>query len=242
MKKLLLLSAVGFFAVLNSCQKDSQVSDDELVQQIASASDKTVVATASLPATTATYIDENYFESYVEEAYLVTDKGYELVMGDANRIYCDPRGRILRPNRRRAADDGPCGRGEAVRPAQLPAAITNYVAENYPGAVIQRAKQLTSGTYFIKINDPGYILIFNENGRFIEATVLFYQCRPLGTPIDVATLPETITTYIADNFAGAEIKVAFQKNNGMIVVGIFTPEGRKILGFDADGNFLFVRP
>jgi hypothetical protein len=36
--------------------------------------------------------------------------------------------------------------------------------------------------------------------------------------------------------------VAFHKNNGMYVIGVFTTEGRKIMVFDADGNLIFVRP
>ncbi len=241
MKKIFFYSLLATVTLLSACQKDTQLTDDQLIEQIIGAENKTAVAVADLPGTLSTYVEENHFETYIEEAYQVDRKGFEIVLGDENRVYCDERGRILR-HRRGLISNGPCGRGEAIRPSQLPAAITDYVTENYPGAEVQRAKQMLSGTYFVKIDEPGYILIFNGNGEFIEATVLFYRCRPLGTPVDLGTLPEAITEYIDANFSGAEIKIAFQKNNGMYIVGIITADGRKIVGFDEDGTFVFVRP
>lgn len=240
MKKILFLATLAATILLTACQKDAPLTDDELIDQIAAAS-KIEIPAADVPATASTYVAENYFETYLEEAALAEGKGYQLTLGDESRVYCDRNGRVLR-SRRPNHHHGPCGRGAAVAASDLPAAITSYVADNYPGANIQRAKQLLSGTYFVKIDTPGYILIFDGEGVFIEATVIFYHCRPLGTPVDVATLPAAVTDYIAANFTNAEIKVAFEKNNGMLIVGIFSEEGRKIVGFDADGNFLFVRP
>lgn len=240
MKNLLFIYLVAS-TFLFSCQKEATLTDEQLIEQIADAGNKTSIAVASLPATINTYVDENHFETYIEEAYFIDKKGYELILGDENRVYCDRNGRILR-HRHGRISDGPCGRGEAIRPSQLPEIVMNYVEENYPGAAVQRAKKMLSGTYFVKIDDPGYILIFNSEGEFVEATVLFYRCRPLGTPVDIASLPESVVNYIEDNFDGAEIKIAFHKNNGSYIVGIFTAGGRKIVGFDSEGNFLFVRP
>jgi len=242
MKKLFFypILAVLFLA---ACQKDNdQLSDEDLIQQLISSSEKTAVAVSDLPEAAQLFIEENHFETYIEEAYTLERRGFEIVLGDDNRVYCDQRGRILRSRRNQQLGHGPCGHGESIRPSELPASVTDYVAENYPDATIRRAKQLLNGSYFVKIDDPNYILIFDADGNFVEATVLFYQCRPLGTPFDIATLPEEITGYITDNFPGAEIKVAFQKNNGMFIVGIVTADGRKIVGFDEAGNFLFVRP
>jgi hypothetical protein len=241
MKKILFLSLLASVTLLTACQKDSQLTDDQLIDQIAGADNKSAVTVAELPGELKTYVDDNHFETYIEEAYRVDRRGFEVILGDENRVYCDERGRILR-HRHGHISNAPCGRGEAIRPVQLPATVTDYITENYPGAEVQRAKQMISGYYFVKIDEPGYILIFDGDGVFVEATVLFYRCRPLGTPVDLGTLPEAVTNYIAENFTGAEIKIAFQKNNGMYIVGITTPEGRKIVGFDENGAFLFVRP
>lgn len=242
MKKSILFTLFVVILALNACQKDAQqLTDDQLVQQITTATDRLEITPADLPGEMTAYLEENHFETYIENAYRAPENGYEVVLGNENRVYCDLRGRVLR-YRRGLVTASPCGQGDVVRPVQLPAAIMDYIAENYPGAQAQRAKQLESGTYFVKIDNPGYILIFDGEGEFIEATVLFYHCRPLGLPMDIASLPENITNYISANFSGAEIKAAFHKNNGITIVGLFTAEGRKIVGFDADGNLLFVRP
>jgi len=245
MKKLMFLGLTAILAFLASCNKDSQqLTDDLLTQQIAFAGSKTAVSPSGLPASIATYVDENYFETYIETANFVTDKGYEVIMGTEEVFYCDRTGRILRP-RRGPFTHGPCGHGEAIDLDAVPAFIVEYVAQNYPAAEIMRAKLVQTddgGRYFIKINDPNYILIFSEDGTFLEETVMFFHCRPLGTPIDIGSLPEAITNYIAEHFPNAEIKVAFHKANGVFIVGVITPDGRRIIGFNADGAFLWVRP
>lgn len=241
MKRIFFFAIAGFLALAIGCKKDNTSTDDSLVQEIAFSTDKIVVPTSDLPTSMMQYIDENHFESYIESAYVVTDRGYEVVLGDESLVYCDRDGRVLHPQRDRFRR-GPCGHGEAIGVDALPANIIEYVETNYPGAEILRAKHMDSGRYIIKISDPHYILIFSEDGAFIEATVLFYHCHPLGVPMDIANLPESITNFIENNYPGSEILVAFHKNNGMFVVGVYTADGRKIMVFDADGNLLFVRP
>ncbi len=250
MKKFAFLYLAAIFALLASCNKDSrQLTDDLLAQQIAFADNKTAVTPSDLPASVATYVDENYFETYIESANFVTDKGYEVIMGTEEVFYCDRTGRILHP-RRGPFRHGPCGFGEAIGLDAVPLFIVEYVAENYPGTEIVRAKLVqtdSGGRYFIKINNPGtdhppLILIFSEDGAFIEATVMFFHCHALGVPMDIGNLPEVITNYISEHFPNAEIKVAFHKTNGMFIVGIITGDGRHIIGFSADGAFLWIRP
>ena len=241
MKRILFFALSAVLALAVGCKKDSTVTDDSLVQEIAFSPDKVVIEPNELPTTLLQYIDENHFETYVEEAYMVPGKGYEAIMGDESLVYGDRDGRVLHPKRDRFRR-GPCGHGEAVGVDDLPANIIDYVATNYPDAEILRAKHMESGRYIIKISEPHYILIFSEDGAFLEATVLFYHCHPLGVPMDIANLPETITSFIEENYPGSEILVAFHKNNGVYVLGVFTAEGRKVMAFDADGNLLFVRP
>jgi putative PepSY-like beta-lactamase-inhibitor len=250
MKKLMFLGLAAILAFLASCNKDSQqVTDDLLAQQIAFADNKTAVSPSDLPASVATYVDENYFETYIESAFMVPDKGFEVILGDENVLYCNRDGRVLRP-RRGPFRRGPCGHGEAIGLDAVPLFIVEYVAEHYPEAEIVRAKFVqtdSGGRYFIKIQNPQtdhapLILIFSEDGAFIEATVMFFHCHALGVPMDIENLPEVITNYIAEHFPNAEIKVAFHKTNGMFIVGVITPDGRRIIGFSADGAFLWVRP
>ncbi len=241
MKRMLFFALSGWLIASLGCKKDSISADDTLVQEIAFSTQKVEIPPAELPATMLEYIDENHFETYIETAYMVPDRGYEAILGDESLVYCDRHGRVLRPHRDRFRR-GPCGHGEAIGVDELPANIVTYVEENYPDATILRAKQMDNGNYILKISEPRYILIFSADGSFIEATVLFYHCRPLGVPMDIANLPEAITEYVSENYPGSEILVAFHKHNGLFVLGVLTTEGRKIMVFDADGNLLFVRP
>ncbi|MFQ5446060.1 MAG: PepSY-like domain-containing protein [Saprospiraceae bacterium] len=250
MKNLLFFGLLATLSFLSSCNKDTlQLTDDLLAQQIAFADSKTAVSPSDLPASVISYVDENYFETYIESAYFVTDKGYEVILGTEDVLYCNRDGRILRP-RRGPFTHGPCGHGEAIGLDAVPAFIVEYVAEHYPEAEIVRAKFVqtdSGGRYFIKIQNPQsdqapLILIFSEDGVFIEATVMFFHCHALGVPMDIENLPEVITNYIAEHFPNAEIKVAFHKSNGMFIIGVITPDGRRIMAFSADGAFLWVRP
>lgn len=241
MKRILLLTISCSLLAIAGCKKDEVSADDALVQEIAFAPQKIVIEPTNLPTTMLEYIDENHFETYIETAYMVPDLGYEAILGDESLVYCDRHGRVLHPMRDHFRR-GPCGFGKAIGVDQLPANVLSFVDENYPGATILRAKQMNNGNYIIKIDEPRLILLFSADGTFIEATVLFYHCRPLGVPMDVTNLPEAITQYIEENYPSSEILVAFHKTNGMYVLGVMTTDGRKIMAFDADGNLLFVRP
>ena len=74
----------------------------------------------------------------------------------------------------------------------------------------------------------------NLNFR-INETEKFFVDR-----INIDNLPDVILDYISENYPNAEVKIAWRVR-GKIVVGIITPDGRKIVVFDLDGNFLFDR-
>lgn len=241
MKKYLFFALAGALALATGCKKDETITDDTLVQEIAYSTQKIAIPTSELPASTLKYIDENHFETYIETAYLVPERGYEAILGNEELVFCDRNGRVLHPKRPHFRR-GPCGHGEAVDIDSLPANIVEYIETNYPNAEIIRAKQLENGRYIIKINEPHYILIFEEDGTFVEAVHMFHHCHSMGQLISIDNLPEVITTYVEENYPGSEILVAFQKVNGMYILGVSTAEGRKIMVFDANGNLLFVRP
>jgi hypothetical protein len=121
---------------------------------------------------------------------------------------------------------------------ELPAAIVEYVTANYPDAEILRAKQFPRG-YVLLISERR-LLIFNNELEFVMETAAFHFCDQIGHPINIEDLPDVVTSYITVNYPDGEIVKAF-KVRGRIVVGLMTPDGRKILVFDADGNFLFER-
>lgn len=62
-------------------------------------------------------------------------------------------------------------------------------------------------------------------------------CRVPLTKVDIATLPASITTYIAANYAGATILEAGRDSRGIFVVRISANNQSNVLAFNADGTF-----
>ena len=227
-------------SLLTSCNKEETVTEDSLIEEIATSSSKVNIEPDELPAQAQQTIEDNYFETYVETVSRVDNKGYEITMGNEDVMYCDTRGDELRGRDRAHGPHrpGPCGRGEPVNPEDLPDAIVDYITDNYPGADILRAK-LKGNKYLVKVTGH-MILVFEEDGTFLLEAPIFRFCNHYVDRINIDNLPDVILDYISENYPNSEVKIAWRVR-GKIVVGIITPDGRKIVVFDLDGNFLFDR-
>ncbi|MDX1909015.1 MAG: PepSY-like domain-containing protein [Bacteroidia bacterium] len=247
--------------LLASCEQLNLFSNkaSDLIEEIASADNKTTVSTAELPAEILTYVSTNFFETYIETASLVENTGYEITLGSEDQLYFDTDGTSLdsvagcqndstgnRP--RRGHGRGPHAHGQncggldsLVSLESLPAAIYTYISTTYgDSAEVRHAKLDNSGQYVVAITGH-IILVFDASGNFVEVAQIIRHCRGgHGTPVAVSDLLAAITTYINTQYPGAEIKKAFQKDNGNFVVGILYNGTRVILVFDASGNFLAV--
>lgn len=241
------LSSLLFAALLlSSCNKDA---DDQLsiVEAIAFAEDKSVVEPRNLPAVILDYMETHYFETFISEAYIAPKHGYEVHTVEGIREFFNLEGSRLGPEddefyQRFSTRRGPCAYpGRMMRPASLPQAIQDYVADEYPDQSIELAKYIGArGVYFVAI-DPPIILVFNEAGAFLTSIRCMSLCPEVANGVDVGALPESITNYIRDQYNDPEILTAFRLSNGHIVIGLFVDGERIILIFDADGNFLYQR-
>ncbi len=227
-------------SLLTSCNKEEIVTEESLIEEIATSSNKVNIEPEDLPALAQQLIEDEYFETYVETVSRVDNKGYEITMGNEDVMYCDTRGDELRGRDRAHGPHrpGPCGRGEPVNPEDLPDAIVDYITDNYPGADILRAK-LKGNKYLVKVTGH-MILVFEEDGTFLLEAPIFRFCNHYVDRINIDNLPDVILDYISENYPNSEVKIAWRVR-GKIVVGIITPDGRKIVVFDLDGNFLFDR-
>lgn len=72
----------------------------------------------------------------------------------------------------------------------------------------------------------------------INDTVTKGKCKGNLTSIDAATLPNSVTTYINTNYAGAAIKFAGKDGKGQFVVGLSLNGVDTGLLFDANGVFV----
>ncbi|MDX1477167.1 MAG: PepSY-like domain-containing protein [Saprospiraceae bacterium] len=223
--------------IFTACDDTTIDTPDSLIFEIAESVDKVNIDPSELPANAKGVIEDEYFETYIESAAKVQGKGYEVVMGNEDKLYFRHDGLFLRPSMRHDRH-GPCGRGILVRPADLPADITAYINENYPDAEILRAKHFVRG--WVVLISGRRLLIFNNDLDFIRETSVFHFCDQVGDGIDLTDLRQEIMSYINEHYPAAEV-VKARIVRGKVVVGIMTPDGRKILVFDLEGNFLFER-
>jgi len=235
------LATVLSMSLWSSCNNDTNElsSSEVLIEEIAASRVKQSIAPEELPITTQDFIEDEHFETYVETASYVEGQGYEITLATEDVEYFSTDGNVLRTDAhpRRCHRPGPCGGGERIQVEALPAEITAYITENYPDQEIRKAK--IKGDYFLVGITGPTVLVFEEDGTFVESAPLFRFCR--ADRINIDNLPEIITTYISENYPDAEIKAAFRVR-GKIVIGILTPEGRKALVFTLNGVFLFERP
>lgn len=247
---LLPVLALGFVA----CDKsdESTASDEALIEEIALSASRTEVGVGSIPADAVTYLEENLFETYVEEVYHTDNVGYEIRMGNGQTVFCNERGRVLEYIREYLGNgplgpdhpNGPCFDrvrrfGRPVRPAALPQPILDYVAANYPDNQIRRAK-FNGLSYFVLVNVP-VVLQFSADGNYVGEVDVLEHCRFPCRPQTVEELPETISSYLATNFPEAENVRACRRPN-LVLVTFVVGEGRVVLGFDEEGTLLFQRP
>ncbi|MGB1206408.1 MAG: PepSY-like domain-containing protein [Chitinophagales bacterium] len=238
-KSILIVFVLMSMYLLSSCQKEDM---NDLVAQIANSANKKTVEPENLPNTIVEFVDNNYFETYIEAAWEASGLGYELKMGNNVAIYFDSTHELLVPNDKKGHGhhSGPCGNmgGEPIKISDLPTNITDYIATNYANAEIKRAGLKRSQCYVVGlwIDGEKVVVLFDLEGTFIGTLGLTESNVEV---VIVADLPTEITDYVAANYPNSDIKGA--KNNGIgnYIVGL---TGKIILAFDASGNFIEELP
>ncbi|MCB0636418.1 MAG: PepSY-like domain-containing protein [Lewinella sp.] len=154
-----------------------------------------------------------------------------------------------------------------VPPADLPASAEEYIEANYFDTYIEAAYRAPRHGYMTMLGN-GENVFFDLNGgvieyegevvtngpfggnhpngpcvrrvrRWLRGHFGNHDCDGDGVPdgpfaYNVDELPTTITDYVATNYPDAEIlRAAFRDDTFLILIN-----GRLVLAFDADGNFL----
>lgn len=205
-----LLIMVGF---LTACDKSEQVPSN--VQQISFSS----ITTADLPARITNHISTSYPSTTILAAGKNASFGYAVWLSNGWDLYYDTNGQFVFKTDDDDDDDVPVAIGS------LPAAITQYVAANYPGATIVWAEW--DDDEFEVYLDNGVELYFDRNGNFKGAD------RD-DVPVDPAALPTAIQDYIAQNHPGATVLRAERDNRKY---EIYLSNGFELY-FDLNGNFI----
>jgi hypothetical protein len=245
MKKLAFYLLGGAMAIwLAACTKDAitdfqQLDDAALATAIADDQNKQEIDPSTLPVEIISYLEEAYFETYIDAVYFADGKGYEVDLASEDRTFFNL---DRRPLDHRLNDRlGPCGRllgGMPIHPDDLRPAILNYIATQYPDAQILRAKK--KGGRVIVLLSGHIILVFTEDGVHEVTAQHWFDCGPC-VPADVVDVPADVQDLIDTRFPDAEIK-RICRRGGRIIVGLIAGDGRHILVFDKDWNFLFAIP
>ena len=143
MKNLNWMIFAALALVLSACNKaEEPAGEDLLVLEIATATERATVEPEALPRPIQAYVEEVLFDTYLETAFLVSGKGYELNLGSGENLFFDLNSNLLEfrgpedPRLGPNGPHGPCYRpgsfGNPVALERLPNAVTRYINANYP--------------------------------------------------------------------------------------------------------------
>ena len=108
MKSLLKFSLLTLFVFIYSCNTESVISDDELIELIINSKDKVSIAESELPSVSLNYLDKEFEDDYVDQSKLAPKYGYEIALRSMSPlelgvkkgdIYFDLNGRKLERSR-----------------------------------------------------------------------------------------------------------------------------------------------
>lgn len=127
-----------------------------------------------------------------------------------------------------------------IEPEELPATSLGHIEDFYFETYIESAARVVGKGYEVELANQDF-LYFRENGT--EIRDLRSGDRPLrpgpcgrGRLVDISTLPDNITQYVADNYPDADILRAKRQVDRYLVL----ISGRTILVFDYNGEFIHV--
>ena len=80
MKSFLKFSLLTLFIFIYSCNTESVVSDDELIELIINSKDKILIAESELPSNSLNYLDKEFEDDYVDQSKLAPKYGYEIAL------------------------------------------------------------------------------------------------------------------------------------------------------------------
>ena len=131
---------------------------------------RTEITVDDLPTAASDYLTTNYPDSTINAVLLIEhddSSEYHVLIENVGAVIFDADGNFVEVKEPRG---GSCGSFTEVEIADLPTAITDYVAANYPDNEILRARTGTRDDV-VEIHlvvDSVGVLIFDESGTFIE--------------------------------------------------------------------------
>lgn len=210
---------------------------------------ETPVAIADLLASIKTYISTNYPGSTTVAAHTESDGSFDVFItaADGSKVKLNfasdgtfVSARTLKANGNHHHNHD--GNQTPVAIADLAASIKTYISSTYAGATITSAHKESDGSFDVIITTAAGAnlnLNFSAAGDFVSVSSNGDNHSNHETPVAVADLLASITTYINTNYAGATINSAEKDWNGGFEVHITTAAGVRLeLNFTAAGVFV----
>lgn len=240
--------------VLVSCEKvdeDLQETEEALIESLVMEPASSEIEYNELPADIAEEVAENHFETFVETVQRVPNRGYILQLGSGEVLYYTLDGSSLNYRAEPTTNGvfgsthphGRCFRrvyrfGQMFPPADLSATITDYLTENYPNRPVRGAKAIGDTT--LVLLRPALVVAFGANDEFLGERNPLEHCTDRCREVRPA-VRANVVSYLTENFPDATI-VRSCARLVRIYVLLETPDGRVIVIFDAQGNYLGQRP
>jgi hypothetical protein len=222
---------------------------------------------SNLPSGVTSYLSTNYSGYTAIKALSITNSsgtvtGYIAVIqynGNPIGIKFDASGNFVKVLEQREGHDllgegwhhGGCfdfrdgAHRDTVALTSLPAGILTYMSANYPSDTVAYAFLKHNGEYVVISRNNGlYATVFSSAGTFVTHLQLPVHPGRI-VPVDQASLPSSITNYLATTYPGYVFDKAFSFTwNGVLQgysVLIDANNTKYALLFDASGNFVKVK-
>jgi hypothetical protein len=210
---------------------------------------ETPVAIADLLPAITTYITTNYAGATINAAHSETGGSFDVLItiADGSKIKLNfaADGTFVSARAFKANGNHKHNHANNQTPvaiADLAASIKTYITTTYAGATITSAHKESDGSFDVFITTAAGAnlnLNFSAAGDFVSVSSSGNNHSNHETPIAVADLLATITTYITTNYPAATITSAEKDWNGGFEVHITTAAGVRLeLNFSATGVFV----
>ncbi len=167
MKKILFFLSLSLAVFFVACTKDIPT---EIVTTTDVQAFSTPIDPADLPQAILDYIAANYPDATITEAEQETEDGnivYEVNLNSGEELIFAPDGTLLAVGSNDGNEGDTDNDGTQISLGDLPQAIIEYIATNYPDAVIIFAELEFDGTYEVYLGN-GIELHFDANGVFVS--------------------------------------------------------------------------
>lgn len=194
------------------------------------------IEVSELPQAVLDYIAANYPDDEIIITGINEDGEYGVILSSKVALLFDADGNFLEAIDADDLrdDDDDYDDWEEIEISELPQAILDYVANNYPDETIDDAGKNRDGEYGIILSND-VILIFDADGNFLEAYEDDHDYEDCDE-VDIADLPQAILDYLAANHPDDEIEGAWYDEDEEIFIIELSSDVYVI--FDKDGNYM----